>query len=305
MKKYMFLILVCFYTASLIAQDTAVVTQKENKNKSLLGYFILNTSKPQTTYEGGMLIDNQTSYIPSANTLEMVIQHRFGSIENGLEDFLGIYGAANTRIGLNYTLTNWLQVGVGTTKNYKLQDFAIKVNLLRQSKDKKSPVDVTYYGNYSFDARDEEYFGEDYQFSDRVAFFNEVLVSRHVTSWFDLSVGGSMTHFNQVDSLYEHDKIAIHILGRFKFSSQSAIIVNCDLPLKIEGIQEWQELKDPPKYNFGIGYEVTTATHVFQIFAGSATALVPQYNIMLNQNEFFKGTKNIFLGFNISRSWNF
>ena len=69
-----------------------------------------------------MVIDNQTSVIPSAKTLEMVIQHRFGSMENGLSDFLGIYGAANLRLGLNYTATDWLQIGIGTTKNYKLQD---------------------------------------------------------------------------------------------------------------------------------------------------------------------------------------
>lgn len=304
MKKSILIILVCFFTYSLVAQDTELA-KKENKNKSLLGYFILNNSKPQTVYEGGLLIDNQTSYIPSAKTMELVIQHRFGSIENGLSDFLGIYGAANTRLGLNYAITNWLQIGFGTTKNYKLQDFGLKVNLLRQSKDNKSPLDVTYYGNFSIDARDKDFFGEDYQFGDRAAYFNELLVSRQITKWMNLSLGGSFTHFNQVDSLYEHDKIAIHILGRFKFSSQSAIIVNCDIPLKIDGIKEWSEFTNPPKYNFGIGYEVTTATHVFQIFAGSATSLVPQYNVMMNQNEFFKGTKNIFLGFNICRSWNF
>jgi hypothetical protein len=304
MKKYILFILVSFSVLSVMAQDTET-PKKENKNKSLLGYFILNDSKPLTTYEGGMVIDNQTSYIPSAKTLELLMQHRFGSMNNGLSDFLGIYGAANARMALNYSVTDWLQLGLGTTKNYKLQDLILKVNLLRQSRDKKSPVDVTFYGNYSVDARDESFFGEDYQFADRMAFFHELLVSRQVTKWFTVSAGGSFTHFNQVDSLYEHDKIALHFLGRFKFSSQSAIIVNCDLPLKIDGIKEWLEFTDPPKYNLGIGYEVVTATHVFQIFAGSATSLVPQYNVMLNQNDFFKGTDNIFIGFNISRVWNF
>jgi hypothetical protein len=235
----------------------------------------------------------------------MVIQHRFGSIENGLSDFLGIYGSANTRLALNYSVTNWLQVGFGTTKNYKLQDFSLKANLLRQSKDNKSPVDVTYYGNFSLDARDKDYFGEDYKFGNRAAYFNELLVTRQVAKWFTASVGASFTHFNQVDSLYEHDKIGLHFLGRFKFSGQSSILINCDLPLKLDGIKEWGEFTNPPIYNCGIGYEVVTATHVFQIFAGSANFLVPQYNMMWNQNEFFKSTENIFLGFNISRVWNF
>jgi hypothetical protein len=50
---------------------------------------------------------------------------------------------------------------------------------------------------------------------------------------------------------------------------------------------------------------VATATHTFQVFAGSSTFLVPQYTVMMNQNEFFKGTKYIFIGFNITRQWNF
>lgn len=305
MKNLIFIILALFVTSSVIAQDTTATAKKENKNKSLLGNFMLNNSKPYLTYEGGMIIDNQTSFIPSAKTLEFVIQHRFGSMENGISDIYGIYGTANTRLALNYSIMDWLQVGFGTTKNYKLQDFSVKANLLRQSKDEKSPVDVTYYGNFTIDARDESYFGEDYKFSNRNTFFNELLVSRKFTNWFIMSVGGSFTHFNQVDSLYEHDKIALHFVGRIKFSPQSSLIINCDLPLKLQGIKEWSEFTDPPKYNFGFGYEVVTATHVFQIFAGSATFLSPQYNVMKNQDDFFHSIENVFIGFNISRMWNF
>jgi hypothetical protein len=304
MKNMIIIVLALFFSASLIAQDTESV-KKENKNKTLLGYFMVNDSKPMLTYESGMTIDNQTSYIPTAKTLEFVIQHRFGSMENGLSDFFGIYGTANTRLALNYSVMDWLQVGFGTTKNYKLQDFSLKANLLKQSRDNKSPVDVTYYGNFSIDARDETYFGEDYKFGNRVAYFNELLVSRKFCDYFIMSVGGSFTHFNQVDSLMEHDKIALHFVGRIKFSQQSSLIINCDVPLKIDGIKEWSEFTNPPKYNFGFGYEVVTATHVFQIFAGSATYLVPQYNVMLNQDDFFKNIDNVFIGFNISRVWNF
>jgi len=305
MKKYIVIILVLFSAASLLAQDT-VVAKKENKNKSLLGYFILDEAKPvRTPYDGGMIIDNQTNVMPSAKSLEFVIQHRFGSIENGMSDFLGIYGTANTRLALNYTITDWAQIGFGTTKNYKLQDFNLKINILKQSRDNKSPVDVTYYGNFSIDARDKEYFGEQYKFGNRVAYFNELMVTRQFCKWFTMTVGGSFTHFNQVDSLYEHDKIALHLLGRVKVTPQSSIIINCDLPLKIDGIKEWAEIKDQPKYNFGIGYEIATATHTFQIFAGSASYMVPQYNVMKNQSEFFHSTKDIFLGFNITRQWNF
>ena len=166
-----------FSMSSFSQDEAATETKKENVNKSLLGYFIVNESKPEkNTYEGGYIIDNQTCQMPSAKTLEMVIQHRFGSMTNGISDLWGIFGAANTRLGLNYSITDWLQVGAGTTKNYKLQDFALKANLLQQSKDKKVPVTVTYYGNMAIDARDEKNFGTNYEFSNRLTYFNELLV---------------------------------------------------------------------------------------------------------------------------------
>lgn len=295
-----------FGISSTIAQDATAEKPVGNVNRSLLGYFTVKEGRPiRNPFEGGMVIDGQTSNIPSAKTLEMTIQHRFGTMENGISDLYGIFGTANTRLGLSYTVTDWAQISFGTTKDKKLQDFGLKMNILKQTKDGESPLDVTYYGNFSIDARDQEFFGEQYKFGNRIAYFNELMVTRQFTSWFSLAAAGSFTHFNQADSLYEHDKIAVHVLGRIKFSPQSSIIINCDIPLKVDAIKEWIEIKDQPKYNFGIGYEVATATHVFQVFVSSANSLVPQYNVMMNHNEFFKGTKNIFFGFNITRQWNF
>lgn len=306
------LLLACFITGTLFAQDNPEPKKSGNSNKSLLGYFIINDGKPVSNpYESDYLIDNYTNVIPSAKTLEMVIQHRFGSLNNGMEDFLGIYGAANTRLALNYAITDWVQVSLGTTKTFYLVDIGAKVALLKQSRNNHSPVDVTFIHNFSIDCRDDIYFGEDPQFSNRYAFFNELLVTRKFTNWLTLSVGGSFSHFNQVDSLYEHDNIAMHFLGRFKVSPQGSIIVNCDLPLNPDGISEWSDYwyeqagttAFEPAYNFGIGYEIATATHAFQIFIGSGNYLVPQYNVMKNPNKFFESTQDIFIGFNITRQW--
>ena len=46
----------------------------------------------------------------------MQIQHRFSLIDN-IHDIYGIYGAANTRIGLSYGITDRLMIGAGTTKD--------------------------------------------------------------------------------------------------------------------------------------------------------------------------------------------
>ena len=48
------------------------------------------------------------------------IQHRFAQIEE-IADIFGIYGSANTRIGLSYGITDKIMIGLGTTRKNILQ----------------------------------------------------------------------------------------------------------------------------------------------------------------------------------------
>ena len=82
------------------------------------------TSKParkdvKYTFENSVLINNQTIETTHKKTLEMMIQHRFGEIEN-FDDLGGLFGSSNIRLGLNYGITKRLSIGVGATKNKKL-----------------------------------------------------------------------------------------------------------------------------------------------------------------------------------------
>jgi hypothetical protein len=73
------------------------------------------TSKPvRFTFGTTTLIDNSTIETPYKGGLELEISHRFSLIDN-YHDLFGIYGSANTRIGLNYGITDRLMIGAGTT----------------------------------------------------------------------------------------------------------------------------------------------------------------------------------------------
>src|SRR5690348_2027335 len=64
------------------------------------------TDKPvKFSWESQYLINQQTSKISPVKTLEFVIQHRFGSVENGKSDLWGVYSpGANVRLGLDYVI---------------------------------------------------------------------------------------------------------------------------------------------------------------------------------------------------------
>lgn len=254
-------------------------------------------------FESGVLIDNQTVQIPVKKTLEFVIHHRFGTIENGLEDMYGLYAPSNIRLGLNYSLTDKLMVGLGITKNKKYTDLQWKYNILRQTRGGSIPIAVTYFGNAVADGRSDEILGESIDFGKRLSFFSQIIFARKFNETFSLQVAPSFTHFNIADSAYEHDKVAISVSGRIRFSPQGCVIFNFEQPLSLEFVQEHSNLAFEPEPNFGIGVEFSSGFHAFQIFLGSGVGIINQENIMHNSNDWLNN--GLLLGFNMTRLWEF
>lgn len=254
-------------------------------------------------FESGILIDNQTSIIPTAKTLEALIQHRFGTMENGIEDVYGIYSSANIRLGLNYSISDKLMIGYGLTRTNMYSDFQVKYNVLQQTRKNTIPVSVTLFGDMAIDGSPEKKFGTEYKFTNRLSYFGQVIVGRKFNDMFSFQVHGSFTHYNSVDSLSNHDVIGVGFNGRIKFSTQSSIILQIDAPLKIQGMSEQKdfEVAEP---NLGIGYEVSTSTHAFQIFISNTSAILSQHNYMYNQAD-WKSIENWRFGFVMTRLWGF
>lgn len=243
-------------------------------------------------FESATLIDNPTNVLFDKNTLEVQMQHRFGLI-NETNTLAGIYGdGANIRIALSYAIHERLTIGYGTTKNNRLQDFNWKVALLRQTKSNSMPMSVSYYGNFTIDARPESTF---YLVQDRYSFFNQVIIAKKFTPNLSLQVAPSIAHYNAVASTMENDMFAISFGGRYKISPQTAIIFDYSQPIT--------KFDSDPKPGISVGAEFSTSAHAFQIFLTNYTGIVSQRNQMFNTNDFFKG--DFLIGFNITRNYNF
>ncbi len=244
-------------------------------------------------FESTILIDNQTTVVPTAKTFQFNIQHRFGVVDNGFEDLFGLYAPSNIRLGFSYSVLENLAVGFGTTKNQRLQDFNLKYAVVKQTRSGKIPVSVTYYGNATLDSRNGDFF---FNTSDRFSYFHQVIISRMLTPALSVQIAPSLSHFNLTESAMENDHIAIASALRYKFSSQSSILVNYDQPITQHDIGN-------PHPNISFGIEVSTSSHAFQIFLGNYQSLVPQYNNVFNPFDYENG--DFMIGFNITRLWNF
>ncbi len=260
-------------------------------------------SPVRAPFNSGYLIDKQTMNIPYEKTLEFVIHHRFGTLDNGISDFFGLYAPSNIRMGLNYSIRSDVMIGIGATKNKKYTDLQWKWNIIEQTRGGTIPLTVTYFGNMAIDGRSEDVLGEEFSLSNRASFFSELILTRKFSYFFSMQASAHFSHFNKVQHGIEHDKAGIGLGARYRVSPQSSIIATADLPLHIEGMQEYIPLNNKPEPNFGIGWEISTATHVFQVFAGNGYGILNQDNVMFNQNDPTDG--GWLLGFNITRLWSF
>lgn len=261
-------------------------------------------SPVRSPFSSGVLIDKQTMEIPYKNTLEFIIHHRFGTLGNGVSDLFGLYAPSNIRLGLNYSVSDDFMIGIGAVKGNKYTDVQMKYNILKQTRGGTIPVGLTFYGNAAVDGRSEDILGDDFSHINRLSYYSELIVTRKFNYYFSMQASASFSHYNKVQPGYEHDKVAVSAAGRYKVSAQSSIIANAEFPLHIEGMQEFVPINFKPEPNLGIGWEISTATHVFQVFAGNGYGIINQDNVMFNQND-FTDNNGWLLGFNITRLWSF
>ncbi len=257
------------------------------------------SSKPvRFTFGTTTLIDNTTVETPFKGGLELEISHRFSLIEN-YHNLFGIYGSANTRIGLNYGITDRLMIGAGTTKDYQLQDVRWKYLILRQTEDNKMPVSLSYYGNVVIDLRKEEAFGPAASFRQihRLSYFTQLIVARKINNMFSVQIAPSLTYFNSVpqniDSLggYKNLNIGLSAGARANLFGSHSLIIEYDQLLTK------QDIAVQPKPNLSLGWEIGTATHSFQVFVANYNQIINQRNLVFNTNDWRES--EWLIGFNI------
>lgn len=289
-KKYASLILM-ITPLSLLAQEASSDDSAKSAKE-----FVKNT------FENGILINNNTVETPGSKTLDFNIQHRFGLIEDET-DFFGIYAPANIRMALTYGFTSRLAVGIGASKNKMTYDLNAKYTILKQTKGKGSPVTITYFGEIArATTADENWLDAEgnYKSTYKLSYFNEVMIARKFSNKLSLQLAGTYSHYNIIDSVYgQHDFYGASFVGKYKFSPQSSIHIDFDYLLNVSDIVE----ESRPKPNLGIGYEVSTGSHQFQIFVCTGGDIINQDYRVFNTNDFTKG--DFLIGFNITRTWGF
>jgi len=295
MKKAIMLVFVLSIN-SLVAQDTIQTTSPIVKKKTYV----------KNTFEGNYIIDNQTVMVPIKGTFEFDIQHRFGTIEHGWKDLGGLFASANMLLGFSYVPIKNLQLGFGATNDRMQVDGNLKYALLKQTKNNKMPVSITFFANSVMDTRAKNSSLPIINLQDRFSFFSQLMIARKLTESFSIQVAPSYSYFNNVEGFYDdmnliqaktnNGHLAMSLSGKYKLTEGLSLIANYDQPIT-------QHPMNNPNPNISFGLDMKTSGHDFQIFVGNYGLILPQNNNVYNHNDFSKS--QFLIGFNISRLWNF
>ncbi len=232
----------------------------------------------------------------SKGELHYSIMHTFGEVNGGVSELWGIDQGANVRFSFEYGFGEQFSLGIGRSSMDKVYDLSSRYSLIRQRQNGGSPVSVTVIPSIGITTGSYGFLDVDYNLSDRLNFNLAVPIARKMSDDLSLQLVPMITHFNRVGfelsvaDPAENTYYSIGVGGRFKIAPRTAITFQYIPP-----ITDAENLD----HNIGIGIDVETGGHVFQMFFTTSRALNESYLVSSGNGDFLDGGYRF--GFNINR----
>ncbi len=243
------------------------------------------------TFKSTRIINGQSVETRKAGAMEVIISHRFGRVNEGIENFFGL-DDAYIRLGFDYAFTDKFTAGVGRSSYKKIYDGFLKYRLLHQKTNGGSPVSVTAFASAAIDTQDPPN-GLDISYKHQMSYVGELLIARKFSDALSLQLNPVWVHRNLVSAPEdENDILALGIAGRQKISNRTAFT--------FEYYYQFNNTTPVDNYNaLGIGVDIETGGHVFQVHVTNARGIIEKEIIANTSGEFFNG--DLHIGFNLIR----
>lgn len=245
--------------------------------------------KVSSAFKALKIVNLESTKIAAKGDLYFVVAHRFGSVKDGFEGFYGLDNA-NTQIKFIYGLTEGLHVSAA--RNQLAYDFAAKYALFSQIKD-GFPVTIAGFNSMSINNTLKESSYPNLEFSDRLTFVGQLLISRKFSEKLSLEIAPTIFHENFVDNpLQENTQYAVGFGGRYKFSKRWSL--NIDYAAHLN--RAFNSVYNNP---LSIGFDLETGGHVFQMHFTNSQGIDEAGYLGRTTGDWGKG--DVFFGFNLAR----
>ena len=241
------------------------------------------------TFKGTRVVNLQTNELPASGVGQLIISHRFGTInDRPLYNFLGL-DVAQMRLEYSYSPAHWLNLGLGRSSANKTYDAFAKVRFLRQKED-GMPLSAVYYHSTNLNASDFND-GVNHYFSDRLAYTHQLILARKWSDELSLEIAPTVVHFNLVATPNDpNDQYGVGLGGRYKLTDRMALTAEY-----FARMHRPDGLYDP----LSVGLDLETGGHVFQFHVSNARYMNDPSWMMLTPGSWGKG--DLYFGFNLSR----
>lgn len=232
----------------------------------------------------------------SKGELHYSIMHTFGEVSSGVKELWGIDQGANVRFSFEYGFGEKFSLGIGRSSMDKVYDLSSRVSLARQMKSGGSPVSVTIIPSVGITTASFGFLDVDYTLSDRLNFNLATPIARKMSDDLSLQIVPMITHFNRVGLELNvvdpsvNTYYSVGVGGRYKIAPRTAITFQYIPPITDA---------DNLDSNIGIGIDIETGGHVFQMFFTTSRALNESYLVSSGNGDFLDGGYRF--GFNINR----
>jgi Membrane bound beta barrel domain (DUF5777) len=252
------------------------------------------------TFKSNRVVNGQSIETIAFGDLLFVVQHRFGRISGGAYEFFGL-DQSNTRLALEYGISDRLNVGIGRSSFEKMFDGYLKYKWLRQSSGKKNmPVTLTLYANMAIKTLKWADPNRVNFATSRYYYTFQMFLARKFNSRFSAQLSPTLVHRNLVLTKKDkNDVFAIGIGGRYKVSG--SVSINLEY-FYVFPNQVFSKINGETQKNaLSVGVDIETGGHVFQIMLSNSRGMVENQFITETTGSWGKG--DIHLGFNIHRTF--
>lgn len=253
----------------------------------------LDSTQVQDTYasaafKGLQVVTLQTTKMPAAKEWYVVVSHRFGTVKNGFDTFFGLDNAT-TKLGAIYGVTNWLSASVSRHTMLKMYEGSLKYRLARQSA--AFPFEVAGYSTLDINTFLEKEAYPKIEFSDRLTYVQQLIVSRKFSDALSLELVPSFIHRNLRDAVNEKEnQFSVGAGGRIKLTKRMSLNM------------EYAYNVDKPDYYknpLSVGLDIETGGHIFQMVFSNSQAMTESGYLTNAAGDWSKG--DFFFGFNLYR----
>jgi len=253
---------------------------------------------PQTqyayaTFKTTRIIMGQSVENTAKGELNFLIEHNFGRVNLGPYEFFGL-DQANMRLGLDYGVNDWLNVGIGRSSYEKTYDGFVKARILRQSTGARNmPVTISFYSNMMLNSLKWQDLNRTNYFTSRLSYTAQLLVARKFSNSLSLQLMPTYIHKNLVPRIVDQNDIfAMGAGARVKVTQRTSITGEYYYLLPGQTADDYQNC-------LSLGVDLETGGHVFQLRISNAQPMFERGFITETSGKWSKG--DIYFGFTINR----